>query len=195
MLDIIKERRMMQIAVAILVILNLALITSMIIQKPPFPGNQAPRPGLEIFLAEELKLSEAQVDAFHAIRKQHFDSVHPILDRMNDSLELLISEAFNPDRDPDRVKELNQNTADIHAQMDYALYDHFVQLNEICTPEQRGRLKKLARELTRGGNQPPPQEGPRQAGRPPHPGGQTRDGRLPPPGQGAGPGAPPPKDR
>ncbi len=195
MLDMIKERRMMQIAVAILVILNLALITSMIIQKPPFPDNQTPRPGLEAFLQTELNLSESQVEAFHAIRKQHFDSVHPILDKMNDSLELLISEAFNPDKDSDRVKELTQNTADIHAQMDYALYAHFAKLNEICTPVQQGRLKELARELTRGGTQPPPQKGPRPEGRPPHPDGQARDGRLPPPDQGVGPGAPPPKDR
>ena len=130
----------------------------------------------------------------HAIRKQHFDNAHPLLSTLSDSLELLVSEAFKPVTNSARAEELARNISNIHVDMDLALYDHFVKLNALCTPDQQARLKELAGELMRGGSQPPPtgQIGER---RPPRPDGQAMDRRPPPPGQGPGPGARPPRDR
>jgi len=195
MLDIIKQQRMMQATVAILVLLNLALIIFMIINKPPRQNDVAPQVGVESFLQTELELSDGQMDALHNIRKQHFDNVHPNMTALADSLESLIAEAFKPISDSTRVNELAQNISDIHVKMDLALYNHFVQLNALCTPEQQGRLKDLAGKLMPGSSQLPPPEGQGAQGRAPHPDGRAQDRRPPPPGQGPDRGAPPPRDR
>jgi len=195
MLDIIKQTRMMQITIALLVILNLALISSMIINKRPGQNSPEHPQGLEGFLKSELGLTDSQTDAMHTIRKQHFDNAHPLLSSLADSLELLVSEAFEPMTDSIRADELVHNISSIHVDMDRALYNHFVQLNALCTPEQQARLKELAGELMRGGSQPPPHQGMGSEGRPPHPEGRAQDRRPPPPGQGPGPGTPPPRDR
>jgi len=194
MLDIIKKQRMMQASVALLVILNLALITSMIINKPPRMNGDSPHQGPGIFLEKELGLDASQLEALHGIREQHFDNAQPILESLSDSLESLIAEAFKPSSDSTRVNELAQNISDIHLRMDLALYNHFVQLNALCTPEQQIQLKAIAGKLIPGNSQPPPQ-GQAPEGRPPHPDGRGQDRRPPPPGQGPGRGAPPPRDR
>ncbi|MBC8375094.1 MAG: periplasmic heavy metal sensor [FCB group bacterium] len=195
MLDIIKQKRMMQITIALLVILNLALISSMVINKRPGQNDPDHPRGLEGFLKSELGLTDSQTEAMHNIRKQHFDNAHPLLSSLADSLELLISESFKPMADSTRANELVLNISNIHVDMDRALYDHFVELNALCTPEQQARLKDLAGELMRGGSQPPPPQGMGAEGRPPHPEGQAPDRRPPPRGQGPGSGAPPPRDR
>ncbi|NQV42506.1 MAG: periplasmic heavy metal sensor [Candidatus Marinimicrobia bacterium] len=195
MLDIIKQKRMMQTTIAILVVLNLALISSMILTKRPGPNNSVYPMGLEGFLKSELGLTESQTEAMHAIRKQHFDNTHPLMSSLADSMELLISEAFNPAKDSTRADMLVHHISNIHIDMDRALYRHFVELNALCTPEQQARLKELAGELMRGGSQPPPPQGMGEEGRPPHPDAQGMDRRPPPRGQGPGSGAPPPRDR
>ena len=194
MLDIIKQQRMMKITIALLVILNLALISSMVLTRRPVQNNPDHPMGLEGFLKLELGLTDSQTEAMHTIRKQHFDNTHPLLSSLADSLELLISEAFNPRVDSARANELVLNISNIHVDMDRALYRHFVELNALCTPEQQARLKDLVGELMRGGSQPPPQ-GMGAEGRPPHPNVQGMDRRPPPRGQGPGSGAPPPRDR
>ena len=194
MLDIIKQKRMMQVTIALLVILNLALISSMIIHKRPGPGDSDRPLGMEGFLKSELGLTDIQTEAMHNIRMQHFDNSHPLLSSLADSLELLISEAFNPQTDSKRAEELVANISNIHVDMDRALYNHFVELNALCTPEQQVRLKELAGELMRGGSQPPPPQGMDAQGRPPRPDGKGMD-RRPPPRQGSGAGGPPPRDR
>ncbi len=194
MLDIIKQKRMMQITITLLVILNLVLISSMIINKRPGQNGPDHPMGLEGFLKTELGLTDSQTDAMHTIRKQHFDNAHPLLSALSDSLELLISEAFEPMTDSLRAEELVHNISNIHIDLDRALYNHFVELNALCTPEQQARLKDLAGELMRGGAQPPPQ-GMGSEGRPPHPDAEAMDRRPPPHGQRPGSGAPPPRDR
>ncbi|MBC8193095.1 MAG: periplasmic heavy metal sensor [Candidatus Marinimicrobia bacterium] len=195
MLDIIKQKRMMQITITLLVILNLALISSMIINKRPGRDGPDHPMGLEGFLKKELGLTDSQTQAMHSIRKQHFDNAHPLLSSLADSLELLVSEAFEPMTDSIRADELVHNISSIHVDMDRALYNHFVQLNALCTPEQQTRLKELAGELMRGGSQPPPPQRMEGEGRIPHPDAQANDRRPPPRGQGPDSGAPPPRDR
>jgi len=195
MLDIIKQRRMMQLALAILVILNLGLMGSMVLNKRPSPESEAPRQGLEMFLKEELALSENQMEALHDIRKQHFDWAQPLMEALADSLETLVGQAFYPVSDSVRVNELAHNISDLHVSMDLALYTHFVQLNAICTPEQQDRLKDLAGKLMPGSSRPPHPKEQMGEGRPPHPDGQGMDRRPPPPSGGPGSGGPPPHDR
>jgi len=193
MLDMIKQKRMLQLTIALLVILNLTLIIFMIMNKPPRQDAGTPQVGLELFLQTELELSEGQMETLHNIRKQHFDNARPLLQSLADSLETLLAEAFKPVSDSSRVNELTRNISDIHIHMDLALYSHFAQLNALCTPEQQDRLKDLAGKLMPGNAQPPPPDGQGPEGRPPHPDERAQDGRPPPPGQGRG--APPPRDR
>lgn len=167
MLDIVKERRFMQITIALLVVLNLALIFSMFIhnQRPPGPPGQG---GGESFLRDELELTPDQVAKFEMIRSQHFESTSPLVRDLSDSLDLLISGAFDPRMDVNRAIKLAQNAGKMHTELDLALYDHFGRLSQICTPEQQKRLMELASEMTRGGP-PPPSHNERGRDRPPPP--------------------------
>jgi len=183
MLDMIKQRRMMQTTIAILVLLNLALITTMIINRPPGPGEGSALPmGFEHFLRTELDLSTTQMDALHDIRAQHFEDTYPMMEMLADSLDALIEQAFDPATDSIRVNELVRNISNIHVDMDMGLYRHFTALNALCTPEQQESLRDLAGKLMRANSPPPPQGGQSAARRPPPAGDQGQERRPPPPG-------------
>ncbi len=182
MLDIIKQRRWMMITIALLVILNFSLIANILIHERLKGRPENPRGGVEFFLERELRLTPEQSQAFADIRRQHFESTVPYAEALRDSMTALVSEAFELDPNLTRASEIASNIADLHRELDGALFRHFQQLNNICNSEQRERLKGLAAELTRGAA-PPPDQQPNPAGGPPpgkapHPPGGT----APPPG-------------
>lgn len=183
----VQRRRFLLASLGLLVIMNLGLMGSIFFQKQ---GHDRPgQGGLEHFLEQELSLSPDQVEQMHTIRKQHFDTTLPLVAALRDSSEFLVLQAFMRDLDSTRATAIAKNIGGIHTQLDLALYGHFVKLNEMCTPEQRVRLKELAYELT-GGTSPPPQRG--QA----PPGERPGRGNRPPPGAQRPPGGgPPPRGR
>ena len=149
MLDMIKERRWMVLTIFLLVLLNLALITAMVVRdRKPWVHDRS-RTGIETFLKDELALTPTQIDSFKAIRERHFNVGAPLMKAMRDSMTKLVSEAFSPVPDAARVESLSNHLAAIHGKMDRSFYNHFVQLSSLCTPEQRERLKAVAKDLIR----------------------------------------------
>ena len=187
MFDMVQRRRLLLGTIGLLVIMNLAMMGSIYWHKQDQKPTQS---GLELFLEQELSLTPLQVQTMHSIRKQHFESARPLAQALRDSSDLLILQAFLVDLDTSRATVIAENIGRIHAQLDMALYDHFVQLNRMCTPEQKIRLLELSSELL-GSNQPPP-----PGGQPP-PGGKPAFGNRPPPPGAQHPpgGGPPPRDR
>ncbi len=182
MLDIIKQRRWMMITIPLLVILNFSLIANILIHERRQGRVDNARGGIEVFLEKELRLNPDQSQAFADIRRQHFESTVPYAEALRDSMTALVSEAFELDPNLGRASEIASNIADLHRELDGALFKHFQQLNNICSPEQQERLKGLAAELTRGTAPPPNQQrnpgGGPPPGKAPHPPG----GSAPPPG-------------
>lgn len=148
MLDIIKQRRWMILTIVILVLLNLGLITGMMMHDR-HPGKFDRRSGgFESFLKDELQLTPVQIDSFKAIRTRHFKAGAPLMKAMRDSMDAMMSEAFNPQPDTLHVKVLSKQLAEMHREMDWSFYQHFAQLSGLCTPEQRERLEVFAKDLT-----------------------------------------------
>lgn len=187
MLDIIRKQRFAQIAITLLVLLNLALITSIVWHERSGLNTPPPEAGLEQFLEIELDLTPAQVEKMHAIRRQHFQSGRSLAEALRDSSEMLLVQAFLPELDSARAEELSANIGQIHAKLEWALYQHFVQLSKICSPQQKIKLSELTRELTRG-------NGPEAPGRPPQPGMKPGPDAHHP-GRRPGVTDPPPRDR
>ena len=168
MLDIIKQRRWMMVTIALLVILNISLIANILMHERRQGRVDNGRGGIEVFLERELRLTHEQSQAFADIRRQHFESTVPYVEALRDSMTALVSEAFELDPNLGRASEIASNIADLHRELDGALFKHFQELNNICSSEQRERLKGLAAELTRGTAPPPNQQ--RNSGSGPPPG-------------------------
>lgn len=149
MLDMIKERRWMVLTILLLVLLNFALITAMVMRdRKPWEHDRS-RAGFETFLKDELALTPTQLDSFKTIRERHFKAGGLLMKALRDSMTTLVSEAFSPIPNPARVEALSNHLALIHGEMDRSFYNHFVELSSLCTPEQRERLKGVAKDLIR----------------------------------------------
>jgi Spy/CpxP family protein refolding chaperone len=188
MLDIIKQRRWMMSIIVLLVLLNLALIGSMMWGDRRHDDSDH-RSGFEMFLKNELALSPTQIDSFKVLRERQIKQGVPLVKALRDSMDALVSQAFARRPDSARVNRLAHQLGEMHRRLDWSFYQHFAELSALCTPEQRSRLEAFAQDLTRRmwsghkghgrhGEGPPP-EGP------------------PPRGKHGGPDnqAPPPPDR
>ncbi|NQV29413.1 MAG: hypothetical protein HQ508_00875 [Candidatus Marinimicrobia bacterium] len=182
MLDIVKQRRWMMISIALLVILNLSLIANILIHERLLGRAENPRGGVEVFLERELKLTPEQSQAFADIRRKHFESTVPFAEALRDSMTAMILEAFTLEPNISRAMEIASNIGNLHRELDWALFQHFQQLQNICSPEQQERLKGLASELTHGAAPPPNQQRNPGSGPPPRNAPHPQNGAPPPPG-------------
>jgi Spy/CpxP family protein refolding chaperone len=163
MLDMVSNRRFSRISITLLVLLNLGLISSMVWHERMIKEQPPPRDDLEVFLGSELALSPSQVEQMRHIRREHFQTAGAFARSLQDSSQELLFLAFQADPDSSRAAALSQHMGEIHSQLEWALYDHFVKLAQICTPAQRVLLLDLTQELTQG-------KRPGGPGQPRHPG-------------------------
>ncbi len=183
----VSKRRFARISIMLLIFLNIGLIASMVLHERMGGNQPPPQQDLEQFLGNELALSPEQVKQMRYIRQNHFQTAGQYARSLQDSSQELLFLAFQSEPDSSRARQIAQNMGQIHSQLEWALYDHFVKLAAICSPAQRVLLLELTQELTQRNR-------PGAPGQPPHPGRGKRPGGHPP---GARPnnGAPPPRNR
>lgn len=169
--------------VAVLVVANVALITSVWLRKdatasrPAFKGGDA-----RDYLVNSLSLTDAQTQTFDSLRKEHFETIAQYKSTMRflkDRLFRLLSE-----KDTNRIKAqitgyLQDKIGDVQAKIDLATFNHFYQLRSTLREEQKQKFDSAVQNILR--TLDPPANHPE--GLPP-PG---RDGMLPPPPEGAPP--------
>lgn len=187
MFDMISNRRFARISIILLIVLNIGLIASMVWHEQNRGNQPLPQQDLEQFLGNELGLSPEQVEEMRNIRQNHFQTAGQYARSLQDSSQELLFLAFQTEPDSLRARQLAQNMGEIHSQLEWALYDHFVKLSAICSPAQRVLLLELTQELTQGVR-------PGAPGQPPHPA-RDRGPGNPPPGARPNQGAPPPRNR
>lgn len=142
--------------IAILVILNLVMLAFVWQSRRPNDGPRHHPPDRNRnFIQEELGFSDEQTEQLHQLREQHFQTTQPILGELRE-LRTAMFDQLKTDRDSTLVEEYATRIGRDQAQLESATYHHFLQIRNICTPEQQVIFDQLLGEIIR----PPRNEGP-----------------------------------
>lgn len=153
-MDLLSSKRFISIILAILVVLNLALLGTLWWQNTQSPGKhekivKAPTSHKkQSFFKQALNLSDEQSRQFNTLRYQHFQGTLPALVTISGLKRQLIQEAVKAEPDTAAMKVLARQIGSKQAFIEYRLAWHFNSLAKVCTPEQRDSLHIVLERVT-----------------------------------------------
>ncbi|MBO8091930.1 MAG: periplasmic heavy metal sensor [Prosthecochloris sp.] len=149
-MDLFSSKRLISVILALLVVLNLALLGFLLWQNfyQPEKEVQQDRTSRKTFFQEELRLSDEQNRRFNALRKEHFRGSIPVFIHIAAQKKQLIDEAFKETPDVEAINTLAERIGKNQAILERRLAWHFHSLATVCTPEQKDSLRTILESIT-----------------------------------------------
>ncbi len=143
--------------IAILGVLNLLCITALWLGRPggPIgPPNGPPR-GLIRKLSTELQLSAEQKQRFALSFNDHHEKMQSFRKSIDQLREQQLQLMTQTTVDSVALESLYTQIGIAHSNRERVNYQHYRELHDTCTPEQRVKLRKLFRSNAPRGGHPP----------------------------------------
>lgn len=157
-MDVFKQKRNLVITIVILVILNIITLSLLWIGRPQ-PNKYRPMGNnnhIQKLLKEELGFSDEQTKHFLEIRENHIKNTK----QLNEATKRIKKQMFDlalDETDQQSVSDSLLNlTLEKQKRLEKAMFQHFIDIKNLCNPEQKVKLKKLMHKLFA----PPPSGGP-----------------------------------
>ena len=138
----------------VLIVLNIILIVFLLKPRREEFRRGGPHGGPAAFMIEKLKLSGPQEMAFKKLVEAHRDSIE-ILDAEGRNLR---KKFFNGLKTDTMHQILAEKIAANQLEKDLLTYNHFEEVKELCTPEQKLIFNDLIQEIILRMGGPPPKE-------------------------------------
>ena len=181
------------IAFLLLIFLNIATLTALWLMKDgrplPFLKEKDPKSGVVDFLVKELGFDSLQKQKLIILRDAHQQKVMG-LRKMNREAKDAFFDLLQRSDLPDSVIENGaKNAARFDQELDVLTFQHFREIRNLCTQEQKKKFENVIREVLKMIGTP--QGGRPQGPPPPRREGERPDGPPPPDDDRKGP--PPPQ--
>ncbi len=121
------------------------------------------KPGIRLdseFISEALNFSPEQQKTYEEIEKRHFDYARPLFDSIFVWKKYLLDRSIDGGLSPEEVAAVTNKIGNTQALLEKDLYQHFSEIKNICSNEQKEKFKDLVlKEAVKKGPKPPrPQE-------------------------------------
>ena len=192
-MDIFKQKRYLWFTVIFLALINLSTLTLLWIGRPegPKPQRGPVNPAekqnrIQHILKQELGFDETQVEQYLKLREKHRKVTRQLEVEIQELKREMFDEVLKENPQPILSDSLLTLIQTKQSKFEHLTFQHFLDLRNLCGPEQQQKLKLLMHEVFRQGPPPagdadgpsPPKHGDRQ--RPPHP--PSDEAPPPPPG-------------
>ncbi len=185
-MDLFKKTRFLGLLVFLLIILNTALLALIWVNrmKPPIhpPRHPQHRPGGEdsgdvrFFLEAELGFDESQTEEYLLLQRRHREQVEKLSREIRVIKKEMFDEVLMENPQATVSDSLLNLSLEIQAGIERLTFQYFLDMKELCEPDQQEKLQMLMHELFR---RPPPAGGHRRA----RPGFEDRPPPPHPPGR------------
>ena len=151
-MDIFTQKRATTWTIIVLVVINLVALGTILWHvtrkphAPPPPQKRGPDQ-TQYFLRNELDLSEQQAQRFEELGRYHREESVRILDDIYRLKAEMMIELFHEEPDLGRVENLAEKIGSKEAEKEMLLFNHFLDLAEVCEPEQREKFNTIIHEL------------------------------------------------
>ena len=151
-MDLIKQNKVIGWAIAILVALNILTLTIIWIQAerkpaPPVRETGNGQTGSVELLQREIGLSADQTKAFQAMRRDYQERTKSINDELDAAKLRLADLVFESNPEKRQVDSMSSKIGELQSKIEDLRFDHFRQLAQICTQEQKEKLHPILREV------------------------------------------------
>ncbi|MBK7631729.1 MAG: hypothetical protein IPJ23_13700 [Ignavibacteriales bacterium] len=172
-MDIFKQKRYLIFVIVLLVILNLATILMIWLNKPPqhMMQREQRRPEqekmhIQQLLKDELGFDKTQTEQYLKLRKEQQERASLIQNEIQRIKKQMFDEVLKDNPQTSLSDSLLKLSQEKMADLEQLTFRHFLDLKKLCKPDQQDKLKFLIGEFF---HQNPPA-------------GMNNDGPPPPPG-------------
>ena len=177
-MDIFKQKRYLWFTIIFLALMNFAALTLLWIGRPegPKPQRGPFNPAkeqniIEQLLKKELGFDENQVNQYLMLRNGHREKARHLEMEIRELKKEMFDEVLGENPQPVLSDSLLNLVQKKQSEFEHLTFQHFLDLKNLCGPEQQDKLRLLMHEVFRQG--PPLRT---TADRPPH-----SPGNKPPP--------------
>ena len=149
-----KTNRFYKILIAVMVILN--GVTLYFLWKAP--GHLPPH-GPRKSLVEMLELSGETASSIKKLEDRHFKAKDALVDKSRKLHEQLFRSFNDPSKDSTDIRTLIDKIVENQRETEQMTFDYFKEVDALCNPEQKKKLKDVIHHaLGRMGMPPPPKK-------------------------------------
>lgn len=167
-----SKKRLAFWGIVLLVIMNVSSLATVWWQQHRLPGPPRDRGRGPVrvlqFMKKKLGLTETQVKQFAQLQREHFQQARAIQGAILDLKHEFLGELSASSPDEAKVERLAEEIGRKQTELEKLTFYHFLDLKNVCTPEQQIELNTVFGNLLRKMTpppQPPPQGRPRPAWR------------------------------
>ncbi|MEO0508165.1 MAG: hypothetical protein AAF090_18560 [Bacteroidota bacterium] len=131
-----RKNTIVLVALIFLIVMN-GILLYLVVQKP-----ERPRRHPRTFLAKELALDAQQLEQYEVLEKDHHRKIRALDDRFK-RLKGDLFRNLGERSDGKVVDSLTQLIGQLSQERELELFGHFSDIERICTPEQKEKLKRL----------------------------------------------------
>lgn len=153
-MDFIMKRNIWFWILVSLVIINVvALITIIFSNKNPIQVNNPPSTenmefrGMNYFLRHELNLSREQFEELRMMRQVSLNETSQIWLEIHGKREAMLEEIIKNEPDEAKIENLAKEMGDLHEKLKLQTFNHFLQIKNVCTPDQQKKLNRFLKEI------------------------------------------------
>ncbi len=155
-MDIFKQKRYLILLVVILIIINLATLLMIWLNKPqqPLMDRKHLEPEQEIahiqqLLKDELDFDDAQIEQYLTMRKEQSERVSVIHNEIRQIKKQMFDEVLKNVPQPVLSDSLLKLSQDKMVELEELTFQYLLDLKKLCKPEQQDKLKLLIDEFFR----------------------------------------------
>jgi periplasmic protein CpxP/Spy len=142
---IMNKTKVLTIAVIVLVLLNISVVATFMLNKPPHPPGMEGRQSPKTIIIERLHFNETQIAAYDDLIKEHRTTIQ----NKEEQLKLVKEELYallaadNQTTSTDLITKINM----IQKEIEEIHFNHFLDIKKLCKPEQLSDFNELTNEL------------------------------------------------
>ncbi len=131
--EVMENLKFHKIAIAVLLLLNIATLTFLWTHRPPPPGSRGPF----MFLVKATDMDDAQQAAYRQLRDAHRSKVEAFQKQNSQIRGQLIDLLAQKDENDPAVQQLVDSIGVVKRQEELLMFEHFRRVREICRPDQQ----------------------------------------------------------
>lgn len=109
--------------------------------------DEAQTRGMHRFMREKLNLSDDQYSQFQKINRDNMIKVHNIASELSKKRVKMMNEIAKKNPNLKILDDIAYDIGSLHYELKKVTINHFLELKQICTPEQQDSLEKIFMKL------------------------------------------------
>ncbi len=153
-MDFIMKKKIWFWVLIVLVIINVAALLTIMLQRNIPQPNTPPRlvedldfRGMNYFLRHELNLSDEQFNTFQRMRRESMEESARIMIMLHEKRNEMLNELTASQPDQEKLGNLAKEMGDLHEKLKMKTFNHFLELKALCSPEQEKKLNRFFMDI------------------------------------------------